>query len=53
MNGMFEMFEAVTEINGIENIDTSQTTDMCRMFANCESLQSLDVSRKIKEASPL
>lgn len=44
MNGMFEMFEAVTEINGIENIDTSQTTNMCRMFAECESLQSLDVS---------
>lgn len=44
MNGMFEVFEAVTEINGIENIDTSQTTDMCRMFASCESLQSLDVS---------
>ena len=44
MNGMFEVFEAVTRINGIENIDTSQTTNMCRMFADCESLQSLDVS---------
>lgn len=44
MYGMFEMFKAVTEINGIENIDTSQTTDMCRMFSNCESLQSIDVS---------
>ncbi len=34
----------LTEVIGIENLDTSNVTDMFCMFADCRSLTSLDVS---------
>ena len=41
----FEGFSAVTEIRGLDNLNTSEVTDMSRMFAGCSALRSLDVSR--------
>ena len=41
----FEDFSAVTEIRGLDNLNTSEVTDMSRMFAGCSALRSLDVSR--------
>ena len=35
----------VTEIKNISNLDTSNVTDMSRMFDSCESLTTLDVSK--------
>ena len=35
----------LTQINGIENLDTSNVQSMSQMFANCKNLASLDVSR--------
>ena len=40
----FEGFSAVTEIRGLENLNTSEVTDMSRMFAGCSALRSLDLS---------
>ena len=40
----FEGFSAVTEIRGLDNLNTSEVTDMSRMFAGCSALRSLDVS---------
>ncbi len=37
-------FLSVTEINGIELLDTSKVTTMKRLFAYCDSLKILDVS---------
>lgn len=34
----------LNEISGIENLDTSNVTDMEGMFANCSSLSSIDLS---------
>lgn len=34
----------LSSIDGIENIITSETTDMSYMFCNCNSLKSIDVS---------
>lgn len=34
----------LTEINGLEHLDTSQVTNMDRMFAKCTSLKTLDLS---------
>ena len=34
----------ITSINGMENLNTSEVTDMGNMFGNCSSLTSLDVS---------
>ena len=40
----FSGFKNLKKIEGIENLNTSNVTDMYRMFHNCESLTSLDVS---------
>ena len=40
----FEGLSAVTEIRGLDNLNTSEVTDMSRMFAGCSALHSLDVS---------
>ena len=41
----FESLSAVTEIRGLDNLNTSEVTDMSRMFAGCSALRTLDVSR--------
>lgn len=41
----FEDMKEITEIEGIEHLDTSNVWDMDSMFLNCESLESLDVSK--------
>ena len=43
--GWFEGLSAVTEIRGLDNLNTSEATDLSRMFAGCSALRSLDVSR--------
>ena len=40
----FSNFTKLREVEGIENLNTSETTDMYAMFNNCSSLTSLDVS---------
>ena len=40
----FHGCEAITSITGIQNLNTSQVTDMYSMFARCSELTSLDVS---------
>lgn len=42
--GWFSSMSNLTTINNIENINTSNVTDMDWMFANCYSLTNLDVS---------
>ncbi|NUG39027.1 BspA family leucine-rich repeat surface protein [Lactobacillus mellis] len=42
--GLFSHLRKLKTIQGLENLDTSQVTNMSRMFAFCESLTSLDVS---------
>ncbi|MBR4679196.1 MAG: BspA family leucine-rich repeat surface protein [Bacteroidales bacterium] len=39
----FMGLENVTEISGLENLNTSQVTDMMQMFAYCKKLKSIDV----------
>ena len=41
---LFADFKKVTAINGLENFDTSDTTDMAFMFDGCSSLKQLDLS---------
>ncbi|MEC5317310.1 BspA family leucine-rich repeat surface protein, partial [Enterococcus casseliflavus] len=41
---LFEYLTNLTEIEGLNVLDTSQVTDMNRMFYGCLSLTSLDVS---------
>ena len=43
-NRWFERFENLTEIKGLENLNTAKMTDMGGMFYNCEKLRSLDLS---------
>ena len=43
-HGLFSYLEKLETIQGLENLDTSQVTNMSWMFAFCESLTSLDVS---------
>ena len=43
--GCFEGLTALEEIHGLDNFNTSEVTDMSRMFAGCGALRSLDVSR--------
>ena len=43
--GWFEGLTALEEIRGLDNLNTSEVTDMSRMFAGCGTLRSLDVSR--------
>ena len=40
----FEYFYNMTEIKGLENLNTQYVTDMSRMFNGCSSLTTLDVS---------
>ena len=40
----FKIFRNLIEIKGIENLKTSNVTDMSGMFDECFSLQSLDIS---------
>ncbi len=42
--GLFKEFDKVTEITGLETLDTSHVTNMKEMFYNCGSLTSLDVT---------
>ena len=39
--GLFEGYRMVTDINGSDNIDMSQVTDMSQMFKSCNKLNSL------------
>ena len=41
----FNYFKALTQITGIENLNTEEVTDMSDMFAYCEALTQLDVSK--------
>ena len=41
---MFEDCDQLTEISGLENLNTSETVDMCEMFYGCSSLTKLDLS---------
>ncbi len=41
---LFDDFKYLTAINGLENLDTSNVTDMRMMFYNCNDLISLDLS---------
>ena len=51
----FQYAEQLTEIDGIENLNTSEVTNMSFMFSYCRSLKSLDLShfdtRKVKDMS--
>ena len=51
----FYSFSNLTTIEGIENLNTEEVTDMSEMFYNCSSLTSLDVSKfntdKVKNMS--
>ncbi len=40
----FDEFSGVTSIEGLENVDTSQVTNMSYMFTSCRNLTSLDLS---------
>ena len=42
--GLFKNLKRLKVIQGLENLDTSQVTNMSWMFAFCESLTSLDLS---------
>ena len=43
-NGIFSGLAYTTKIEGLENIDTSQVTNMSQMFSGCEKLKQLDLS---------
>ena len=43
-SGFFSNFTELTEITGLNQLDTSQATSMSNMFANCSNLTSLDLS---------
>ena len=43
-SGMFYWFSHLTEIEGLNNLDTTRSTNMSYMFYNCSSLTSLDLS---------
>ena len=40
----FKNFTNLTQIEGIENLNTEKVTDMCSMFSTCLCLKSLDVT---------
>jgi len=42
-NGKHYALKNVTTIEGMENLNTSQTTDMSYMFLNCEKLTAIDL----------
>ena len=41
---MFDSLSGLTEIEGLNQVDTSEVTNMCGMFYSCESLEHLDLS---------
>ncbi len=41
---MFKDCDQLTEISGLENLNTSEAVDMCEMFYGCSSLKKLDLS---------
>lgn len=43
--GMFGNCSSLSEIKGIENLNTSEVTIMNQMFAQCKSLKELDLSK--------
>ena len=43
-DGLFSNFTELTEITGLNQLDTSQATSMGGMFVNCPKLTSLDLS---------
>lgn len=45
MTRWFSDFKQLKELSGMMYLHTDQVTDMTETFANCESLQKLDVSR--------
>ena len=40
--GWFKGLRSLKSIEGFENLNTSQVTDMSQMFADCQSLKALD-----------
>lgn len=44
LNNLFYNLSGITEINGLEYLNTSETKEMDNMFAGCSSLTSLDLS---------
>lgn len=44
LNNLFDYLSNVTDIEGIEQLDTSKTTKMQRVFGGCSSLASLDLT---------
>ena len=43
-DSLFDTLPKLTQINGLDNLITSNVTDMSYMFANCPKLVSLDLS---------
>ena len=43
-SGMFDGFSAMTEIDGLEKINTKNTIDMSFLFSDCSSLTSLNLN---------
>ena len=41
---MFVWLSGLTEIEGLDQVDTSEVTNMALMFSSCESLEHLDLS---------
>ena len=41
---LFNGYSKVNEINGLENLKTSEVTNMSSMFSSCSSIQNLDLS---------
>lgn len=41
---LFSQFKNLISINGLQNLDTSEVTNMNQMFDGCSSLESLDLS---------
>ena len=44
LNSMFHGFNKLSEINGIDYLNTSEVTDMYSMFDSCEKLSKIDLS---------
>ncbi|MCH4009223.1 BspA family leucine-rich repeat surface protein [Companilactobacillus sp.] len=42
--GLFENFKNVTNISGLDTVNTSKTTDMSNMFTNDEKLKTVDIN---------
>ncbi len=45
LSGLLYGMSALTEIDGIENLNTSEATDMSSMFEGCAALTSVDLSK--------